>query len=414
VLAVWASFYLDPRKQIPSEKHPYPLFIAYVCVSAMEQFATVRVLEVFPALQAGLLSVPRALLLALQARGADASLELGLAYTLGTAFIAYQERDSSEWDRAPLYYSPGRTPDEPQCDSGEHYNKQQPLPIVRPEVTTEPSKVSRRLLALVSFVPLALYLCRSAFPIASTATSSMDTDLGLPSFPHLRGQGIDASLDIVIAHYDESAEGVLKMLQPLLKLPIVQRRHVRTILYHKGKDRELGEKVASAIQADQIVFLPNTGREGGTYLQHILRNYNDSFPSAHAGSEGLVFHRRGRFWKHFSSSEATVTFSKGADDAVSTAIREAAGDYGGGGSWRPVGFADHTIFLQSHLAWHWIAEPRMSIFEDQSGYVSLAPYVRMDCGRDMQGNGEFIRAREIYVLFREEVRRRSGSVCSFS
>jgi hypothetical protein len=427
-LATLASNVFDTRSVSHSgEDVPYTVSVVYILLSALEQFSIVQVLESLSALQAGLLFVPRALLLAFQAKGAHGSLELGLAYALGSAYIAYKVCDLPPWDDSTLAQYVWRQQSSDISSSKSETVQQQDdksISTCAPHAeASEPSRWSLRLLALVSFVPLFLYISRSAFP--STTIPSVDSDAASlhSSFPYLRGEGSDASLDIIISHYDEPVEGILEMLQPVRELPIVQRRHVRTILYHKGEDRELGERVAAAIQADQTVFLPNVGREGGTYLQHILRTYNESFPSTNPDHEGdgggVLVHRRGRLWKQVaspsSSSSSSLSYPPAHDGAVPASTSTGSSSSSSSSSttssrdtWRPLGFADHTMFLQSHLAWHWIAQPRMTIFEDRSGYISLAPYVRLDCGRDMQGNGDFIRLREIHVLFREEVRSLSS------
>jgi hypothetical protein len=55
------------------------------------------------------------------------------------------------------------------------------------------------------------------------------------------------------------------------------------------------------------------------------------------------------------------------------------------------------------LAWEWIAKERLWLFQPNTGYLHFAPYVQLDCGKDMAGNGDFARLREIYNIFTEEL-----------
>ena len=55
------------------------------------------------------------------------------------------------------------------------------------------------------------------------------------------------------------------------------------------------------------------------------------------------------------------------------------------------------------MAWEWIARERLWLFQSDTGYLHFAPYVQLDCGKDMAGNGDFARLREIYNIFTEEL-----------
>lgn len=56
-----------------------------------------------------------------------------------------------------------------------------------------------------------------------------------------------------------------------------------------------------------------------------------------------------------------------------------------------------------HLAWDWIARERIWLFQSNTGYLHFAPYLKLDCGKDMNGNGDFPRLREVYNIFAEEL-----------
>lgn len=46
----------------------------------------------------------------------------------------------------------------------------------------------------------------------------------------------------------------------------------------------------------------------------------------------------------------------------------------------------------------------MKLFDQRTGYLAFGPYVAMECGRDMRGNGHYPRMAQVYSIFREEVR----------
>ncbi|KAI0405122.1 hypothetical protein F4802DRAFT_607086 [Xylaria palmicola] len=78
-------------------------------------------------------------------------------------------------------------------------------------------------------------------------------------------------LDIVVAWYDEPIEQVVRTVQLVLELPNVAERNVRTIVYNKGNLNET-ELVTNFPGESGLVIrrLENVGREGDTYLSHVL------------------------------------------------------------------------------------------------------------------------------------------------
>jgi hypothetical protein len=109
-----------------------------------------------------------------------------------------------------------------------------------------------------SFIPLLAWLVHSSS--SSRSPSSW-------VFPQR------ASLDVVISYYNEPMEGF-----HILKNEIWSRlRHrnvdINWILYLKDNETD-AEILKEETGVHQVIRLPNTGREGGTYLKHILLNYN--------------------------------------------------------------------------------------------------------------------------------------------
>lgn len=133
------------------------------------------------------------------------------------------------------------------------------------------------------------------------------------------------SFDIVVSYHDESILKLASTLTSLLQLPNTAPLTQRVILYAKGSAfpaSELQTNLSLALPLDIPVIaheLPNIGREGETYLHHILDNYDT--PS--------------------SSSE-------------------------------PNTLADHTLFLQADMHDPYYMRPRLSqYFNPRTGFLSL-------------------------------------------
>ena len=76
-------------------------------------------------------------------------------------------------------------------------------------------------------------------------------------------------LDVVIAHHSEEPYFIKVWTESLRSIPYVQELGMRIVIYTKGS-MELAA-IMEASGADEVVQLPNIGREGGTYLHHLLR-----------------------------------------------------------------------------------------------------------------------------------------------
>ncbi|KAJ2978890.1 hypothetical protein NUW58_g7350 [Xylaria curta] len=83
-------------------------------------------------------------------------------------------------------------------------------------------------------------------------------------------------LDIVIAWYNEPVDQVVGTVQLTLELPNIASRKVRTIVYNKGTLNETELRDGFPIQSGLAVRrLQNVGREGDTYLTHVLDSEQD-------------------------------------------------------------------------------------------------------------------------------------------
>ncbi|KAI0433744.1 hypothetical protein F5Y09DRAFT_298062 [Xylaria sp. FL1042] len=94
--------------------------------------------------------------------------------------------------------------------------------------------------------------------------------------PHAEPGKRSWDLDIVIARYDEPVEQVIRTVQLALELPNIAGRKVRTIVYNKGTLNETELAIDFPIQSGLVIRqLENVGREGDTYLSHVIDSEQD-------------------------------------------------------------------------------------------------------------------------------------------
>jgi hypothetical protein len=169
------------------------------------------------------------------------------------------------------------------------------------------------------------------------------------------------TVDLVVAHYSIPLPDLRHFISQIQEAPLVRSSRTRVIIYEKGDftDEQLYDGLRGVARPGrnlQVVHLPNYGREGATYLEHITAHYNDTLPLM-----------------------STNRFSAAAADLKHQSTRLFR-------KRQPM--ADHTLFLQSHLAWEWIAEGRLKwTLRENSGFVSFGPYLTNLCGADGNETG---------------------------
>ncbi|KAF7881987.1 uncharacterized protein EAF02_006675 [Botrytis sinoallii] len=134
-------------------------------------------------------------------------------------------------------------------------------------------KISLTTLATIALYALSLFqLCR----LQPGPISSMD-NLYTP---------VSSSFDIVISAYKETPESIARMLKAIKSTPYLSSHNTRVLIYTKDPTVSLS-MLKNSTGADIVERLPNLGREGGTYLSHIVTHWNDlaaqtMFIQAHA------------------------------------------------------------------------------------------------------------------------------------
>jgi hypothetical protein len=132
---------------------------------------------------------------------------------------------------------------------------------------------------------------------------------------------------LVIAHYSIPLPDLKDFIVEIREAPLVRSSRTKVIIYEKGDftDERLARGLAGVARPGrdlEIVHLPHYGREGHSYLEHVTQRFNATLPllPANRYSAASVKYKTSRLFRK----------------------RRA--------------IADHTLFLQSHLAWSYIAE----------------------------------------------------------
>ncbi|KAF5868575.1 uncharacterized protein Bfra_012222 [Botrytis fragariae] len=96
----------------------------------------------------------------------------------------------------------------------------------------------------------------------------------------------ESRFDIVVSMYDEDPVSVKTMLASIKSTTFLETIHPRVIIYTKKPSSDL-TALRNSTGADTVQQLENRGREGGTYLHHIVTNWDNlaqqtMFIQAHA------------------------------------------------------------------------------------------------------------------------------------
>jgi hypothetical protein len=201
---------------------------------------------------------------------------------LRSRILRYHDTDDNH---RSLRLSP---PSSPKQTLSEQQQLQQEWPESLQRISLYISPRGTRYLALASFIPLlyALILQSSSLYSAPLSTSKPLSSLSVPPLSVVAQYTSSPTIDMVISHYDETVQQTRFMIETLKNYRWIKNSNLRIILYMKKGDgnneaiRKAELAFQKAVGADDIVHLKNRGREAGTYLQHILRNYNESVDPA--------------------------------------------------------------------------------------------------------------------------------------
>ncbi|KAF2429284.1 hypothetical protein EJ08DRAFT_661818 [Tothia fuscella] len=84
-----------------------------------------------------------------------------------------------------------------------------------------------------------------------------------------------SSLDIVVSMYKEDIHNLSVVLRDVQSLPPIKSiSRVRTFIYVKDVEANI-PMLQDALATSNVIQLPNAGRESGTFLTHIISNYDN-------------------------------------------------------------------------------------------------------------------------------------------
>ncbi|GAA5841151.1 hypothetical protein JCM11251_003222 [Rhodosporidiobolus azoricus] len=239
------------------------------------------------------------------------------------------------------------------------------------------------LLALIPFIPLLIYLITTPATTSSlsAACSYLPPSVRFTVCPTASAAPTSRTVDLVVSYYDERLDWTKFHIEDILKTKFVSERSSRVVIYNKGPrtEKEIREGLDLRL-VDDVVPLPNLGREGATYLKHILLHYNATVAA---------------LTPHYQPAKSASLATTLAQLRTST-------------------LADHTYFLQPHLAWADVAKPRLEIIEADTGFAHLGPYVPSECGYDVKVDTGFPIVKELYNIFTGEICSPGGQTSAWS
>ena len=96
--------------------------------------------------------------------------------------------------------------------------------------------------------------------------------------------------DVVLSYYSEDIDFVAQYIRDLRNISTIKMLNPRIIVYNKNSQIN-NEVLKLLLRADVVQVLPNFGREGGTFLYHIINNYDliaNHTIFSQAGVEGIT------------------------------------------------------------------------------------------------------------------------------
>ncbi|KAK0106972.1 hypothetical protein ONS95_003687 [Cadophora gregata] len=136
-------------------------------------------------------------------------------------------------------------------------------------------------IGIVSFVFVSLGVALFVLESVSLASASCQDSTSVDST-----YSAPSSFDIVISAYLEEPEQIKSLLDSLRKTAYLRNQRPNVILYTKDPEANIAA-LKDATSANVVKQLENVGREGGTYLHHIVTNWDSlaektMFIQAHA------------------------------------------------------------------------------------------------------------------------------------
>ncbi|KAF2150900.1 hypothetical protein K461DRAFT_296131 [Myriangium duriaei CBS 260.36] len=162
---------------------------------------------------------------------------------------------------------------------------------------TPPSHTWPSMMALALTIAFwSLYILDPLLPLTSTSphpTPHLDTSYQFRSV-----------LDIVINTYSEAPSVIISNLSPILSHPSISPLNPRVVIYTKHPNANL-TLLQAETGAAEVHLRPNVGREGETYLHHILSSWDKL--ARHTMFLQAEVHNPSFLWKRLGEFDAEKT-----------------------------------------------------------------------------------------------------------
>lgn len=122
---------------------------------------------------------------------------------------------------------------------------------------------------LLPFLPVLVYLLQSPSATASLVSACSYLPVNVRgTLCHTTTSPVSRTIDLVISYHNENLTLPREHIQALKMRPFIRERETRVIVYNKGPKTESEIREGMDLRrSDDVVNLPNYGREGATYLR---------------------------------------------------------------------------------------------------------------------------------------------------
>jgi hypothetical protein len=127
--------------------------------------------------------------------------------------------------------------------------------------------------AVCSIIIIIIYMQSQKMTMIFT-TQPIYNDTNFKTFSNQTYSSLlQIEFDVVLSYYAENVIVVARFIQNLRNISTLQKLKLRIIVYNKNPKIQ-STYLKTVLNADIVQLLPNVGREGATYLYHIIENYD--------------------------------------------------------------------------------------------------------------------------------------------
>ncbi|CAF0916426.1 unnamed protein product [Adineta ricciae] len=150
-----------------------------------------------------------------------------------------------------------------------------------------------RIIVILIIICILIYLERGRFerklPYLSDLYSNTWINKTISPIRNIESLKRNNGFHVVLSYYAEDLNLVAQFIRFIRNLQSIRRLNVSIIIYNKNSNIS-SIYLQKMLKVDVVHQLPNVGREGGTYLYHIINNYDtlaDHTLFSQAGADGV-------------------------------------------------------------------------------------------------------------------------------